>query len=521
MYKIFLVDDEYRIKERMLNITDWENTEFVFCGEASDGEMALCQIGELKPDIVITDIEMPFMNGLELSSIIKTTMPWIEIILLSGYDEFQYAKEALNIGISDYLLKPVRLEEINAVLNKVIKKLEDEKEKRAKLLEIENKLESISLLKKNSLFEVLLSGVFETKKLMEEYRNLGIDILKQYYMVIDVKISGSSPIDYEAVRSFCNNALEKIENVVYGYSFPNKLVVVLRGNAQEAVKEHAFALASTMKYEIERIDNNRVIIGIGNVTDRISNVSISYLNANKARSYFNDINLGQIFYIEDIENKMIDTEALFNNKLFDELNHIQLHDADEFLAQVVREETEDKMLRYYKLNNFIFECARIVKQAGGSPSEILPQINEQNLLDLVKNSSTDDVKAQLGLLLSKMIEYRNENGGTKYSDIIRQAKEYIKSNYAQPSISLNSVAKHVCMSPNHFSMIFSNETNSTFIGYLTNTRIGKSKELLKSTDMKLSVIADKVGYNEAQYFSYIFKKNTGMSPREYRINTNI
>lgn len=516
MYKVFVVDDEYRVKERLLNVSEWHDSAYIFCGEASDGEMALSLINQVKPDIVITDIEMPFMNGIELATILKSTMPWIRIIFLSGYDEFEYVQEALKIGVSDYILKPFRFKDLKSIMDKVVKEIEEEKEKNMHLIQMKNKLESINDLKKDGLFERFICGRFNTKELIEEYAKFNIDILANYYMVIDVKITCTTQIAYIQIKHFCMNQLDKLSTVLWYYRMDDRLIVVIMNDDPLEIKEQTFSLASITKYEVEKNEGYKTTIGIGNIVERMRFVAQSSFNANKARTYLGDLHLGQTLYIEDINSQMIDTlDSSHQSNL--KISRLELEDIDEFLDSVLKGEiNSSELMNYYKLISIIFECIEIVTDLEGDPKEVLPIINEKEIVHLY---ATD--RAHLENLikesLRKTIELRHEKGRNKYHDIIKNTKDYINEHFAEISISLNSVAKQVHLSPNHFSMIFSNETNHTFIEYLTKTRLNKAKVLLEESEMKLAEIAVEVGYNEAQYFSYIFKKNFGIGPKDYRM----
>ena len=521
MYKVFLVDDEYRIKERLQNLADWESTPFVFCGEASDGEMALSQINELKPDIVITDIQMPFMDGLELATILKSNMPWIQIIILSGYDEFEYAKSALKIGVTDYLLKPIKFEELRKVLDKAIKQIDDEKAQSRKLLQMEDRLNSIKTLQKDMLFETLIRGKFDTKELIEQYKEYAIELICKYYIVIDVKISCESGIDYIEVKTFCRTALEKIQKILLYYKTQDRLIVVLRNNKEQELIEQAFLLAGTIKHGINQIKMHRTIIGIGNTVTRLSDVCKSYSDANRARSFLNDMNLDQILYIKDVE-KMFSDEAFYTEKnRLDGLSRLEASEVDAFLAEIFDDEKyEERMYRYHIIYNIVFQCNHIISSLGGRVKDILPEISEKDIVDMV-GFEKKALVAALKKLVNGTIEYRKENSVSKYSEVIWRAKNYIYDHYSDSGLSLNEVAGHVCLSPNHFSMVFSNETQTTFIEFLTKTRIESAKKLLIDTDLKLSIIANHVGYNEPQYFSYIFKKHTGQTPSAFRETSNL
>ena len=521
MYKVFLVDDEYRVKERLQNLTDWESTLFTFCGEASDGEMALSQINELKPDIVITDIQMPFMDGLELSTILKSTMPWIQIIIISGYDEFEYAKSALKIGVTDYLLKPIKFEELSRVLEKAIQKITEEKEKSRKLLQMENRLNSIKTLQKDFLFETLISGKFETKDIIEQYREYKIDLISKHYIVIDVKIRCEKGIDYIEVMTFCKMALEKITNSLLYYRTPDRLIVVLRNNDEQELIESAFLLAGTIKHGINQIDGHKSIIGIGNTVSRLHDIGMSYKEANKARSYINDVNLDQILYIKDVEKSFTDETHFAEKSNLSELPKLELDKVDEFLNDIFSDDKfDERFYRFHIIYTIVFQCNHIISNLGGKVKDVLPDISEKDIVNMA-GMEKGRLIGELKKILVSTIEYRKENSASKYSEVIWRAKNYIFDHYSDSGLSLNEVAQHVCLSPNHFSMVFSNETQTTFIEFLTKTRIDNSKKLLKDTDLKLSIIANHVGYNEPQYFSYIFKKHTGQTPSGYRDLNNL
>jgi two-component system, response regulator YesN len=522
MYKVFLVDDEYRIKERIMSIESWENSPFNFCGEASDGEMALCLISELKPDIVIADIEMPFMNGLELAGILKSSMPWIKVVFLSGHDEFEYAKEAVKLGVSDYLLKPVRIEELRLVLNKMAEAIEQDKKNSLEIANLKMNLESAEKLKKDTLFEQLLSGFFDAKELLDQFKSYDVDILAKNYMVMDVKIhshsrdpleNGEATIHYPLVKNIAVNHLDKVENLLWYYKICDRMIILLRGDNGFELKEQAFSIASSIKYDVNTIEGHETTIGIGSVVTRLKQVALSFLSANKARTFLGDLYLGQILFIDDVENQMFehtkDSEGM-------QLSRIGLDEIDAYIDQNAHlEDNNSGLMQYYNVISIFFECVDQVTKSGGDARVILPSINEKEIIYMFATDKTV-LHTLLYTCIEKMIQFKDAQGNNKYNDIIRNAKEYIQKHFNESRISLNEVAKEVNLSPNHFSMIFSNETNHTFIEYLTRTRLQKAKELLCETEMRLADIAYEVGYNEPQYFSYMFKKNYGLSPKEYR-----
>lgn len=349
LIKVFLVEDEFVIRKGIRRSINWEAEGYRFVGEASDGELAYPMIIEEKPDILITDIKMPFMDGLELSRMVKKVLPNIKILILSGYDEFNYAKEAIKIGVTEYLLKPVSA---------------------TQLLEV---LEDIS------------------------------DIIRQERQ----EISANSLIRIGASR-------EKIEKFL----------------------------------------NNGTL-------DEVTDFTESYIDK---------------IEVEDLRS----------------LTYRQYIILDLYMI----------IMAFYKKLDVPYEQLQM---------KIDDMQNDTN-----KFISIGEMKNHINHLLIKAIETRDKISESKYQDIIELAKEIIKDTYMTNDISLNSVAATVGLSSSYFSAVFSREIGKTFKEYLTEIRMEKAKELLMCSSMQTAEIGYAVGYKDPHYFSFMFKKKQGCSPKEYR-----
>ncbi|MBR5416462.1 MAG: response regulator, partial [Clostridiales bacterium] len=188
MLKVFLVEDEFVVREGIKNNIDWSGHGYDFCGEAGDGEVAYSMIQKLKPDIVITDIKMPFMDGITLSRMIKSEFPWIEIIILTGYEDFQFAREAIKIGVSCYLLKPVNGESIMKEVDALSEKIREKKAEREAAKRYEEEMRERTELDKRDFFNTLIKGGKNTTELFAESKKLSIDITALRYNVVLLKI---------------------------------------------------------------------------------------------------------------------------------------------------------------------------------------------------------------------------------------------------------------------------------------------------------------------------------------------
>ena len=182
LYKVFFVEDEIIIREGIRDNVDWQSSGFEFCGEASDGERALPMLSMIKPDVLITDIKMPFMDGLQLSKIVRERMPWVKIVILSGHDEFEYAREAIHLGVTDYLLKPVTAQKLQSTLQSLAAQLDEERKAQEQQRKLAEQVEeNQSMLRERLLFRMIVGAVPPTEAI-EKGQALGLDLSARYYL---------------------------------------------------------------------------------------------------------------------------------------------------------------------------------------------------------------------------------------------------------------------------------------------------------------------------------------------------
>lgn len=529
MYKVFLVDDEIVVREGIRDNVSWGATDFTFVGEASDGEMALPLIQEIKPDIVLTDIKMPFMDGLQLSRIIKKSMPWIKIIILSGHDEFNFAKEAISVGVAEYLLKPINSSELVKSLNKVAAQIEHEKEERIRIDRLKDQLKDNSELLKEKFLNELSMGLVSSGEAIEKCGQFNMSIISRYYMVELIESEIKDSKDAEAVHS----EYLKLESIMAGIVDGNpdiirfkrnmeETVLVFKGESVSALEENAYAFAQSIKYEVERNTGTLLTIGIGSARERIQGIAESFGEAEKAKNYKYVFGKNKIIGIRDIKTEAAPgAEIIKLDKINvgDFLRYGRKSNIQEFLSDYTRCLSEPNLksliYTYYAFMDIVMTASRFVNEIGGSIEELAPEVLHLDSV-LMNMEYVGNLKELAGQILVKVLDYRDSKIDSKYGSTISKAKEYIGRNFSDPEISLHSVASFVNISPSHFSTIFSQETGTTFIEHLTQVRIKKAMELLKTTRKKSSEIAYGIGYNDPHYFSYLFKKITGHTPKEYR-----
>ncbi len=521
MYKkVFLVEDEFRIREGIRECIEKESG-FHFAGEAADGEMALAMINEIKPDIIITDIKMPFMDGLTLSKIVKRTMPFVHIIIISGHDEFEYAQNAILTGVDAYLLKPIRSAELLRVLSGVADQIELNRHEKLNQEKMMEQLNLASQMSKDRLMEDIICANADTPQLLEQCEKIGLDLMAKCFIVLyaEVETDAFKNNCFIYLRSILDSILD--ESAVYYYRTYDRFFILLKGDNEEQLREFAYSIAQSIRHEFERESTCTVKIGIGSLVRRIAEIPTSYHCAKKAKNYLDQVTGGRIIGIDDINNNSFICDLDIKCEPIDErLNYAESEDIDKILTEYFGQGESDGLnsilFAYYKLTDILVACARLIHSLGKKPEAILHMIGDPNAI-LQYAKSKDQLCKVAEEALRITFEERDNAEGLKYGGIIRQAKKYINKNFDNPGLSLNSVAKVVSLSPNHFSTIFSQKTGQTVIEYLTAARIDRAKNLLKETNLKLYEIAQQVGYNEPHYFSFIFKKHTGLSPSEYRV----
>ena len=525
MYKVFLADDEIVVREGIRNNFPWEQTDFVLTGEAPDGEMALSMIQDIKPDILITDIRMPFMDGLELCRAVSATMPWIYIIILSGYDDFAYAREAISLGVKEYLLKPVSGQELLQVLNHQAECIREDKRQQANLRTYRDQLASSGQLLKQRLLTDLISGAPE-KDVMERARALQMSLTAGRYltMVIDLGIESVSAEETRAAESVLCRLSESSGGTVCLGQAQGRFVMLVMGDDDTDLEERTYGLAQAVKYDVERNTMLKPLMAIGTTVHVLGDVPHSYADAcallrtlHSADAVNRD---RRIVGVLDIAPK----ESLtFVNvdvpEIFEKLRNADWPEVDgilsDYIASIGQTAAQSKLMINYIFVDIVLSASRIIRDCGGDPQTIIPSAFPPNGKSAI-TSTLEEAMAMARELIHAAFDYRDEQGSARYGVVIRKAKAFIDENYTNPDLTLHDVASCVALSNNHFCTIFSQETGITFTEYLTSVRLVRAKALLRDKQMRTSDVAFSVGYNDPHYFSYLFRKNTGLSPRDYR-----
>lgn len=542
MLKIFLAEDEVVVRETIKRMIPWEELGFELVGEAADGEMALPLLIRQQPDLLITDIKMPFMDGLTLARLAKKEIPGLKVVILSGYDDFNYAKQAIGIGVEDYLLKPITKNALIERLSEIRSRYEHEKTQKEYYEKFQREMQAYEKNSSRDFFEALVDGSMDMMEVYKRAEKLGLDIVAEAYNVLiftmncDEDFSGQR----DEYSSWEAESLELLENFFAGHSsamlFRSNIFsygVLLKGQ-RETIEENTRACVDEIRKILSRQDGRREwFLAVGQSVERLSQIQKSYHTASKAFSqrYLYDENILYYDEMETMEHPGGQAETEDNAYLQKvDVNALNPAILQKFLSNGLQEETENfvkdyfyaigqepmesLVFRNYVILNVRFSVISFIKGLGCDTNEMESADTEEVLAESGKNMESAIAYAKK--MISQAIEIRDQNSGNKNRSILKTAVDFIDSHYMEEDISLNTVANVANVSSNHFSALFSQNMGQTFIEYLTTLRMNKAKELLRCTGMRSSEIAGEIGYKDAHYFSYLFKKTQGMTPSDYR-----
>ena len=527
LYKVLIVDDEEEIRLGIIKKINWEEHGFLVVGDAENGKDAMEKVERLQPDIIITDIMMPFMDGLELAEYVSKVYPSTKIIIFSGSDDLEYAHKAIKINVVEYVLKPINSLELIEVLRKM-KNTMDEEYNEKKNVEKLNKyyIKSLPVMKEKFLVGTI-EGRIRPENWIQSGKSVGVEFNLPYYAVgvlyndnfsenNDLKendyidITTKQIVD-ETLSNYCNSI---------SFIYSEKVVIISNFKEENNIIDFINGLNEVCR-SCERIVNQNVSAGVGQIAKEYEDIRFSYKMARNALHYRMVLGTGKAIYIEDVEPDNSVQLQFDENDERELLNVIKIKSSSEIEASINKlfSRIEKLLLPFNRYKIYFIEITtsllKIVQAYDIQVEEVFGEgFNCYSHLDSF-NSIVDAREwfIEKAIKINSLIK-RERIDSSKL--LIESAKEYINKNYSNPNLSVEVICSQLHVSPTYFSTLFKKGTGSSFINYLTSVRLDEAVKLLNTTDYKSYIIAEKVGYPEANYFSYVFKKKFGVSPSKYR-----
>lgn len=527
-YSVLFVDDEEVVLQIMIKKLDWESLGFKCVGYAKNGVEALEMAEDLLPDVVMTDIKMPYMDGLTLCKKLKQIYPKVKLIIFSGFSEFEYAKEAIKSEVEEYILKPIDFNELKEIFLRIKNTLDRELDEKRNIEKLRKYyMESLPILQEN-FYISLIEGRVSQDSLNKYIKDYQIELTGPYYVVTVLHISSRSETDSESqIAPFLLTvSVRKLtEEHLAGKWFSKTvtylgdIIVVTQLSSREDAHRYTDTMDKICKMA-KRICNARVTAGIGYVCDDMSSLKQSYQGAKTAVSYrvfygnTKAINVAEIDYKEDSVNRW---EESCIQKIVKKINigdeESLKQPIDDFIFQLGRSKMS---FQEYKLliMTLLVELSRL---CSNYQIEMDKVFGEKDIYSqLLKLESGEELGKVLKEKCVKMQQIALEKRQNTTISFVSKAQDYVKEHYSDDDISIETVCSYLNVSSSYFSTTFKKVTGKTFINYLTDYRMQQAVNLLEMSDEKTYAIGEHVGYSDPNYFSYVFKKQFGISPSKYR-----
>lgn len=536
MHKILVVDDEQIIRNGIISSIDWANYGYEVVDVAENGKEALEKALKTKPDIILTDIYMPVMDGIELAQEIKKHLPEVIIIFLTGYNEFTYAQQAIEIGIFRYITKPILQNELIQTLIDASEALEHKEMEKEHLKKLKGLLRESLPLFKERFFLNLVNSVFSAHEINNKLEYLGISLEADSYICLIISIDDFSILsqkntegDMNLIKFCIQNIAEEIltnENRTV-YTFEEKrnevgIICCIRNVDKGNVITELHQCIQLLQNSVRQYLKVSVSAGIGRTYTQLMDIGKSYSEAKMALEYRLAFGKNSIIFIEDLDQSYEATISPFAMQKINDLilyakggNKAQAQAILNEIFDFIKKEGNAKKDHIYLLSiEIVNRIIRIILEFGANLSEVLGQ--GFSPFKIMECDTLDDIHSDLANIFDITINFILSKHHSLTRSSITKAKEFILENYMDPELSLKIIAESVHISPGYFSQLFKQVTGETCIEYLTKVRIDSAKKLLKETTLKAYEIADQVGFKDSQYFSTCFKKLVGVSPTDYR-----
>lgn len=524
IYKLLLVDDEDEIRGRIASLIN-NNTGFKIVGKAGNGSDAYELVEQLKPDVVLTDIRMPYIDGLELARLIKRDFPTVKVAFISGYDEFNYAREAVNLNVINYLMKPVTSEDINVFLTDLKNKLDDEYERKFNINSVMKKYqESIPLIIDHEISNLIISSSINDADItkLKQY-NLDVLDANHYGCLIEIEnnLGEIELINLEKIMVLIKelaSTLPKSLKIFHSLIIESGIFFVIKGFERDAMKILDMFLFEILQNS-EQFLKLRLHIGVSERFVHIKDFPLSYQEAKKAISYSYLLNTGRIVYIKEVE-KRKETKIVLSTEDVKIIENAVKFGTTEDVKKVLsdyRQEMKKQINSLINHKSYIVSLANLILTFSESINDDVSDIVGPNFLDVMLSFSlTDDLFDWTENILLELRERNIQSNISRTEQIMNDCLEYVDQNFQDSSLSLNMVCDVLDVSVSYLSMLLKKYKEVTFNKYVVKVRMNEAKRLLETTDDKIINIAEKCGYNEVYYFSHSFKKYAGVSPKKYR-----
>jgi two-component system, response regulator YesN len=536
VFGVLVVDDEMVVRYGIRSMVDWEKIALTVVGDAANGKEALELFHRLKPDIVITDIKMPVMDGIELIQKIRAVNTETKIVILSCYEDFSYAREAVRFGAAEYLIKSDMMPaDFEQILLRLKDSLIHERVQQENFAEIQGKMqETESIIKEKFLWDLSLGVIAQPERFQDTLQRLGIDYLQQNLILFEVGIDYFEKVTSEysenqkkelmqslddGIREAISGSPECRGEIYPGNSGELNVILTIRElyKGKNAVQT-AQSIARRVVQEVEAKLGQSITIGLSDCFNEIGRLKQAYSETRHAYQYKRFFGCGRVICYSDTVTVEVGKQQSIRANIKELQDDVYLLDSGKtqaFLDQLFRQMEQNR--DYEEINLIALELVLTLSNIYVDVcdnNEDMSQKKKEYYQQIQYLETVADIKNWFKAAYSQLIDdiravYNQDR------NVIAKAVHFINIHYHQ-DISLTDVSEYVHLSKNYFTHLFKKEAGESFVEYLTKLRMEKAKLLLQNSDLRTAEVGEAVGVFDSHYFSKVFKRNTGLSPTEFK-----
>lgn len=529
MTGLLLVEDEAAIKSKLMQNVAWSDYGFEPVLGASNGLEALEVLERHPIKIMVTDIQMPKMNGIELLKEVKKRGYRLKIIVISGFAEFEYAQESIKLNVSDYLLKPFASRRLLEAVLRLKNELDKEEAEEFELESLREQLKKNKAALVDKLLLELLNGNIESN-IEAQLEFLGMDEIRNHHFqvaVMEIPDNQLEEMSEEEKYLLSLQFYQQVQRLVNANAYQTYtinlhrtqiILIIIRPDQELTIRLEEILTQIHLALKVS------LACGVGRPYHDLADLAISYREACSALRYRYLYGLNQVFSVNDLSPDPQSYHKIFNSlqryPIFDNLKIGAASAVEVDLKNVVREIRQARLnpeLSKIVASNLILLTFTTLNELGYSTDEIFGT-NNDTLFSLDQVESMDELEQLLTSFFNRINDYIRQKRTSLNHQLVEEIRLYLNENFTE-EITLSAMADRYKISPGYLSLLFTERIGKNFINYLTERRIKKAKELLKHTDLKIYEISNSVGYRDSFYFSNCFKRVVGVSPSEYRERT--
>jgi len=520
MYRIVFADDEHIVREGISTRVGWGENGFELCAVCSNGREVLDYLEDNEVDVLLSDISMPLLDGLAVCREVSQRYPDTMLLLLTGYDQFEYAQEALKYQVRSFLLKPITAAELENVLAEVKLDLDRKTAIRKEQAELRARLaESLPVLKERFLHRLVL-GQLTADVMRRRASELQWEDHNGHYRTVIVDVPpGWDEISRLGFTEAVGSLLSRKDELFFNAE--ENIVLLLQDGSGQDLESRTSALAPGILRSSGRVGKAPVSVALGEIVDNVGAIQRSYDGARRALGHARLLGLPHVVSASDVSsmesievNRFHELARALVGALRQANRNAAIEILDGVSAQLGQHYVEPESADAY-LSRIQFLLLDFVDELILGPGDLMPA-NVAELLYPRHFTTVPEALAHYRTVIERVLDILEQRRTDAVTSRMARAEDVIRVRHAESGLSLQDVCDEVFLSVSQFSALFKEQTGKTFVEYLTNVRIEHAKDLLRTTDLRTYEIAERVGYSDPRYFTYVFKKMTGMTSSEYR-----